>query len=267
MILSYDMILENLPRTSRQTHKQTNRQRIQLQRPLLSPVDRRGERANCVNRMNDAEEMMKMIELWGDSEQIDTEYDEDETSEGDKEDTDEEETSKGEGDKKGTEEEGQTNKEGDDDKENEEGLEGSEDKNDEVEKNNEEGKETVENKNDNGNDSERENKEKGENSSKYDEKEDGAFSMLDALLNEKDAQNNTEKNKASKAIVGIPVNSDGPTSNEKQVKETDSNKDSMELADDTNEIMAEIEVTLIFNLRSSRRLFVDVRYNLKNFST
>ena len=46
MILSYYMILENLPRTSRQTHKQTNRQRIQLQRPLLSPVDRRGERAN-----------------------------------------------------------------------------------------------------------------------------------------------------------------------------------------------------------------------------
>merc|ERR1712208_246528 len=166
---------------------------------------------------------MKMIELWGDSEQIDTDYDEDETSEGDKEDTDEEETSKGEGDKKGTEEEGQTNKEGDDDKENEEG------------------KETVENKNDNENDSERENKEKGENSSKYDEKVDGAFSMLDALLNEKDAQNNTEKNKPSKAILGIPVNSDGPTSNEKQVKETDSNKDSMELADDTNEIMVEIE--------------------------
>ena len=88
MILSYDMILENLPTTSRQTHKQTNRQRIQLQRPLLSPVDRRGERANCVKRMNDAEQMMEMIELWGDSEQIDTEYDEDEkTSEGDKEDT------------------------------------------------------------------------------------------------------------------------------------------------------------------------------------
>ena len=143
----------------------------------------------------------------------------------------------------------------------------TQDKNDEVEKNNEEGKETVENKNDNENDSERENKEKGENSSQYDEKEDGAFSMLDALLNEKNAQNNTEKNKASKAIVGIPVNSDGPTSNEKQVKETDSNKDSMELADDMNEIMAEIEVTLIFNLRSSRRLFVDVRYSLKNFST
>jgi len=42
--------LENLPRTDRQTdkqtNKQTNRQRIQLQRPLLSPVDRRGERAN-----------------------------------------------------------------------------------------------------------------------------------------------------------------------------------------------------------------------------
>ena len=69
MILSYDMILENLQRTNRQTDKQTdrqtenskpeatlipvdrrgeraNRQRIQLQRPLLSPVDRRGERAN-----------------------------------------------------------------------------------------------------------------------------------------------------------------------------------------------------------------------------
>ena len=101
MILSYDMILENLPRTDRQidkqtnkqtenskpeatlipvdrrgewanyrvnrssrilhkkirkfaqnkqtnkqTDRQTNRQRIQLQRPLLSPVDRRGERAN-----------------------------------------------------------------------------------------------------------------------------------------------------------------------------------------------------------------------------
>ena len=41
----------------------------------------------------------------------------------------------------------------------------------------------------------------------------------------------------------------------------------MELADDTNEIMAEIEVTLIFNLRSLRRMFVDVRYNLKNYST
>ena len=77
MILSYDMILENLPRTDRQTDKQTenskpeatlipvdrggeranfrrtenkeqrtDRQRIQLQRPLLSPVDHRGERAN-----------------------------------------------------------------------------------------------------------------------------------------------------------------------------------------------------------------------------
>ena len=42
MILSYDMILEILLRTN----TQTNRQRIQLQRPLLSPVDRRGERAN-----------------------------------------------------------------------------------------------------------------------------------------------------------------------------------------------------------------------------
>ena len=38
MILSYDMILENFRRT--------DRQRIQLERPLLSPVDRRGERAN-----------------------------------------------------------------------------------------------------------------------------------------------------------------------------------------------------------------------------
>ena len=41
----------------------------------------------------------------------------------------------------------------------------------------------------------------------------------------------------------------------------------MELADDTNEIMAEIEVTLIFNLRSLRRMFVDVRYNFNNCST
>ena len=31
------------------TDPQTDRQRIQLQRPLLSPVDRRGERANIVN--------------------------------------------------------------------------------------------------------------------------------------------------------------------------------------------------------------------------
>ena len=79
--ISYDIIILYDIRkfASRQTHKQTNRQRIQLQRPLLSSVDRRGEGANCVNCMNDAEEMMEMIELWGDSEQIDTEYDEDET--------------------------------------------------------------------------------------------------------------------------------------------------------------------------------------------
>ena len=32
--------------TNRQTSRQTDRQRIQLQRPLISPVDRRGERAN-----------------------------------------------------------------------------------------------------------------------------------------------------------------------------------------------------------------------------
>ena len=38
--------LENLLRTDRHTDKQTDRQRIQLQRPILSPVDRRGERAN-----------------------------------------------------------------------------------------------------------------------------------------------------------------------------------------------------------------------------
>ena len=31
---------------NRQTHRQTDRQRIQLQRQLLSPVDRRGEWAN-----------------------------------------------------------------------------------------------------------------------------------------------------------------------------------------------------------------------------
>merc|ERR1712089_49512 len=38
--------LENLLRTNRQTDRQTHRQRIQLQRPLLSPVDCRGEWAN-----------------------------------------------------------------------------------------------------------------------------------------------------------------------------------------------------------------------------
>ena len=32
--------------TNRKTDRQTNKQRIQIQRPLLSPVDRRGERAN-----------------------------------------------------------------------------------------------------------------------------------------------------------------------------------------------------------------------------
>ena len=36
--------LENFRRT--ENGEQTDRQRIQLQRPLLSPVDRRGERAN-----------------------------------------------------------------------------------------------------------------------------------------------------------------------------------------------------------------------------
>ena len=48
MILSYDMILENFVRTDREqtNREQTDRQRIQLQRPLLSSVDRRGERAN-----------------------------------------------------------------------------------------------------------------------------------------------------------------------------------------------------------------------------
>ena len=30
-------------------NRQTDKQRIQLQRPLLSPVDRRGERANTEN--------------------------------------------------------------------------------------------------------------------------------------------------------------------------------------------------------------------------
>ena len=47
MILSYDMILENLLRTDKQTHKQTNTQ-IENSKPeaTLIPVDRRGERAN-----------------------------------------------------------------------------------------------------------------------------------------------------------------------------------------------------------------------------
>jgi len=37
---------------NRQTDKQTNKQRFQLQRPLLSPVDRRGERANIQLKMH-----------------------------------------------------------------------------------------------------------------------------------------------------------------------------------------------------------------------
>ena len=43
MILSYDMILENLPRTNRQTDKQTENSKPEA---TLIPVDRRGERAN-----------------------------------------------------------------------------------------------------------------------------------------------------------------------------------------------------------------------------
>ena len=46
MILSYEMILENFRRT--ENRQRTDRQRIQLQRPLLSPVDRQGERANTL---------------------------------------------------------------------------------------------------------------------------------------------------------------------------------------------------------------------------
>ena len=38
--------LENFRRT--ENREQTDRQRFQLQRPLLSPVDRRGERANMI---------------------------------------------------------------------------------------------------------------------------------------------------------------------------------------------------------------------------
>ena len=46
MILSYDMILQNLRKTDRQI---TDREQTEnRQRPLLSPVDHRGERANCL---------------------------------------------------------------------------------------------------------------------------------------------------------------------------------------------------------------------------
>ena len=34
--------------TNKQTNKHTNTQRFQIQRPLLSPVDCRGERANII---------------------------------------------------------------------------------------------------------------------------------------------------------------------------------------------------------------------------
>ena len=43
MILSYDMILENLPRTDRHTQTQTENSKPEA---TLIPVDRRGERAN-----------------------------------------------------------------------------------------------------------------------------------------------------------------------------------------------------------------------------
>ena len=43
MILSYDMILENLPRTNKQTNKQTENSKPEA---TLIPVDCRGERVN-----------------------------------------------------------------------------------------------------------------------------------------------------------------------------------------------------------------------------
>ena len=45
--------LENLGRTDRQRteNRQTDRQKIQLQRQLLSPVDRQGEQANINNKL------------------------------------------------------------------------------------------------------------------------------------------------------------------------------------------------------------------------
>ena len=91
---------------------------------------------------------------------------------------------------------------------------------------NEEGKETVEDKEDNENNSDRENKEKDENSSKNDEKKDGTFSMLniDAPIYE-EKENNKEKKKPSIAIVGIPVNNNGKTSNEMNTEEFSNEED------------------------------------------
>ena len=43
MILSYDMILENLPRTNKHTNKQTENSKPEA---TLIPMDRGGERAN-----------------------------------------------------------------------------------------------------------------------------------------------------------------------------------------------------------------------------
>ena len=64
MILSYDMILENLPRTDKQTDKQTDRQRIQIQRPLLSPVDRQGEWANIYGNSRQRDLKSSWIKNW-----------------------------------------------------------------------------------------------------------------------------------------------------------------------------------------------------------
>ena len=47
MTLLHDMVLENFEEDREQkTDREIHRLRIQLQRPLLSPVDCRGERAN-----------------------------------------------------------------------------------------------------------------------------------------------------------------------------------------------------------------------------
>ena len=46
MTLLHDMMLENYENREQKTDREIHRLRIQLQRPLLSPVDCRGERAN-----------------------------------------------------------------------------------------------------------------------------------------------------------------------------------------------------------------------------
>ena len=73
MILSYDMILENLPRTDRQTNKQTENSKPEA---TLIPVDRRGERANRQTENSNTEAILISCGSSGGAGQYNTETNE-----------------------------------------------------------------------------------------------------------------------------------------------------------------------------------------------